>query len=109
MPFDDKDLAELEQLKEKLPLAAVLFVKVEVNLDSHDDDFSSLHGAERVKIFKKFCSKTFFRFFFFKLEIGFRVRVHVNISDIAIRVTLRFWEPMFASHVRLIIQNHLIS
>ena len=55
MPFDDKDLAELEQLKEKLPLAAVLFVKVEVNLDSHDDDFSSLHGAERVQNFKKLC------------------------------------------------------
>ena len=52
VPFDDKDLAELEQLKEKLPLAAVLFVKVEVNLDSHDDDFSSLHGAERVNTLK---------------------------------------------------------
>ena len=106
MPFDDKDLAELEQLKEKLPLAAVLFVKVEVNLDSHDDDFSSLHGAERVKNFKYY---VFENFFFANLVLLFRVRVHVSIFDIVILVTLRFWEPMFASHVRLIIQNRLIS
>lgn len=106
MPFDDKDLAELEQLKEKLPLAAVLFVKVEVNLDSHDDDFSSLHGAERVKKFKKLSFQTFFGFF---NEVISRARAHVNIFDIVILETLRFWEPMFASHVRLIIQNRLIS
>lgn len=54
MPFDEKDLAELEALKQRLPLAAVLFVKVEVNLDSHDDDFSSLHGADRVIYLKIF-------------------------------------------------------
>ena len=69
MPFDEKDLAELEALKQRLPLAAVLFVKVEVNLDSHDDDFSSLHGADRVIYLK----------IFLKIENSFREKVPVSI------------------------------
>lgn len=49
IPFNEKELEELNDLKKRLPLAAVMFVKVECNWETYNKDFASLHGADKVR------------------------------------------------------------